>query len=205
MYLPELVSPRSPLESLRVAAPSSNGGPTGPAIRFARIWPLMGARTMHMVLEVPRTVHHLVILPVYHNRLATITSHRGLLLMGAWSYPNQPSHSSSHKQFPTYSANCRVPLFGLGPSVNGILAQWTYCNEFVESESKSYALMSLITVNMGVRDDWIGTRNTKLEGLMIRGDELTVRGCEFLSGSIEQSAKGDLRPPPLLRVFSYII
>ena len=40
---------------------------------------------------------------------------------------------------------------------------------------------------------------------MIRGDELTVRGCEFLSGSIEQSAKGDLRPPPLLRVFSYII
>ena len=31
---------------------------------------------------------------------------------------------------------------------------------------------------------------------MIRGDELTVRECEFLFGSIEQSAKGDLRPPP---------
>ena len=27
---------------------------------------------------------------------------------------------------------------------------------------------------------------------MIRGDELTVRGCEFLSGSVEQGAKGDL-------------
>ena len=33
---------------------------------------------------------------------------------------------------------------------------------------------------------------------MIRGDELTVRECEFLFGSIEQSAKGDLRPPPSL-------
>ena len=31
---------------------------------------------------------------------------------------------------------------------------------------------------------------------MIRGDGLTVRGCEFLSSSFEQSAKGDLRPLP---------
>ena len=43
---------------------------------------------------------------------------------------------------------------------------------------------------------------------MIQGDELTVRGCEFLSGSIEQSAKGDLHPPPLscrcsLTLYSY--
>ena len=83
MYLPELVSPRSPLESLRVAASSSNGGTAGLATRFARIWPLMGARVIHMVSEVPRTVHHLAILPVYHSRLATITSHQGLLLMGA--------------------------------------------------------------------------------------------------------------------------
>ena len=82
MHLPELVLTRSPLESLRVAAPSFNRGPVGLTIRFARIWPLMGARAMHMVSEVPRTVHHLAILLVYHSRLATITSHRGLLFMG---------------------------------------------------------------------------------------------------------------------------
>ena len=82
MHLPELVSMWSPLESLHVAAPSSNGGPAGLATKFARIWPLMGAWAMHMVLEVPRTVHHLAILVVYHSRLATITSHWRLLLMG---------------------------------------------------------------------------------------------------------------------------
>ena len=40
---------------------------------------------------------------------------------------------------------------------------------------------------------------------MIRGDELTVRGCEFLFGSIEQSVKGDLRPPPFAGVLLYYI
>ena len=83
MYLSELISPRSPLKSLRVAALSSNGGSAGPATKFVRIWPLIGAQAMHMVSEVPRTVHHLAILPVYHSRLTTITSHQGLLLMGA--------------------------------------------------------------------------------------------------------------------------
>ena len=34
--------------------------------------------------------------------------------------------------------------------------------------------MSLTTVNMGVREDGIGTRNIELGGLMIRGDELIV-------------------------------
>ena len=82
MHLPRLVSTRSPLESLHVAALSSNGGPAGPATRFVRIWPLMGAQAMHMVSEVPRTVHHLAILLVYHSRLAAITFHRGLLLTG---------------------------------------------------------------------------------------------------------------------------
>ena len=59
--------------------------------------------------------------------------------------------------------------------------------------------MNLTTINVGVRDDWIGTRNTELDGLMIRGDELIVWGCELLSDSIEQSAKGDLRPSSFLR------
>ena len=41
-----------------------------------------------------------------------------------------------------------------------------------------------------------------LDGLMIRGDELTIRGCELLSNLIKQSTKGDEsfspsgRPPP---------
>ena len=54
--------------------------------------------------------------------------------------------------------------------------------------------MSLTTVDVDVRDDWIGTRNTELDGLMIRGDELTLRGCEFLSSLIKQSAKGGCEP-----------
>ena len=53
-----------PVESLRMAALSFNGGPAGPATRFARIWPLTGVQGMHMVSEAPRTMHHLAILPV---------------------------------------------------------------------------------------------------------------------------------------------
>ena len=60
--------------------------------------------------------------------------------------------------------------------------------------------MSLTTVNVDVRDDWIGTRNTELDGLMIRGDELTLRGCESPSGLIKQSAKGGCEPFFLLSV-----
>ena len=33
------------------------------------------------------------------------------------------------------NGKCRVPLFGLGPSVNGIWAQQTHYNEFVENGS----------------------------------------------------------------------
>ena len=72
--------------------------------------------------------------------------------------------------------------------------------------------MSLTTVNVDVRDDWIGTRNTELDGLMIRGDELTLRGCESPSGLIKQSAKGGCEPfflPSVVPLFlwraSYII
>ena len=49
--------------------------------------------------------------------------------------------------------------------------------------------MSLITVNVDVRDDSIGSRNTELDGLMIRGDKLTIQGCELLFGLIKQSTK----------------
>ena len=52
--------------------------------------------------------------------------------------------------------------------------------------------MSLTTANVDVKDDWVGTRDTELGGLMIRGDELTIRGCELLSKLIKQSTKGDV-------------
>ena len=52
--------------------------------------------------------------------------------------------------------------------------------------------MSLTTVNVDVKDDWVGTRDTELGELMIRGDKLTVRGCELLSKLIKQSTKGDV-------------
>ena len=63
--------------------------------------------------------------------------------------------------------------------------------------------MSLTTANVDVKVDWVGTRDTKLGELMIRGDELTIRGCELLSKLIKQSTKGDVSlflppvvPPP---------
>ena len=76
--------------------------------------------------------------------------------------------------------------------------------------------MSLTTANVDVKDDWVGTKNTELDGLMIRGDELTIQGCELLSKLIKQSTKGDwdrysvlLSPsecrPPFLWKVSYII
>ena len=51
--------------------------------------------------------------------------------------------------------------------------------------------MSLTTVGVEIRDDWIGTRNTELGGLMVWGDEPTIRGCELLSKLIKQSTKRD--------------
>ena len=43
--------------------------------------------------------------------------------------------------------------------------------------------MSLTTATVDVKDDWVGTRDTELGELMIRGDELTIQGCELLPPS----------------------
>ena len=51
----------------------------------------------------------------------------------------------------------------------------------------------------------MGTRNTELGGLIIQGNELTVRKCELLSNSIEQSTKGDLCPASLAGVLLHYI
>ena len=73
--------------------------------------------------------------------------------------------------------------------------------------------MSLTTANVDVKDDWVGTRDTELGELMIRGDKLTVRGCELLSKLIKQSTKGDVSfflppvvPAPLIEgLLHYIV
>ena len=71
--------------------------------------------------------------------------------------------------------------------------------------------MILTTVNVDVSDDWVGTKNTELDGLMIRGNELTIRGYEFSSSLIKQSTKEDVSllfsffDLPFLRKASYII
>ena len=60
--------------------------------------------------------------------------------------------------------------------------------------------MSLTTATVDVKDDCVGTRDTELGGFMIRGDELTIRGCELLSKLIKQNTKGDVSSflPPVV-------
>ena len=60
--------------------------------------------------------------------------------------------------------------------------------------------MSLTMANVDVKDDWVGTRDTELGGLMIQGDELTIQGCELLSKLIKHSTKrglGSLQCSPI--------
>ena len=59
--------------------------------------------------------------------------------------------------------------------------------------------MSLTTANVNVKDDQVRTRNTKLDELMIRGDEPTIRGDEFLYKLIKHST----RRIEISTVFSY--
>ena len=74
--------------------------------------------------------------------------------------------------------------------------------------------MSLTMANVDVKDDLVGTRDTELGGLMIRGDELTIQGCELLSKLIKQRTKGVVcfflppvvPPPPLMEgLLHYIV
>ena len=76
-----------------------------------------------------------------------------------------------------------------------IWAQRTHYNEFVESGSKSWALMRQRFINAGDRDDWVGAMNTKLGGLAIWGNELLVWGYEFPSNPIHQEHEGGICAP----------
>ena len=61
-------------------------------------------------------------------------------------------------------------------------------------------------VNAGVGHDRVRAKNTEVDGLTIRGNELLVRGYEFPSGLIRQEHEGGIyalflpgsrKPPPL--------
>ena len=47
-----------------------------------------------------------------------------------------------------------------------------------------------------VKDDRVGAKNTELDDLMIRGEELLVRGYEFPFGLIHQEHDGGICAPP---------
>ena len=118
--LPELVPPQSPLVVLRAAAAFLNRGPRELASRFAGVWPLVGAKATHMVLEARWAGNLLAVLLLWPNRLATIVSPRefGPALT---SYCTHRCTSN----FPTNGANCRIAVFWPGPS------QWI-CREWVQ-------------------------------------------------------------------------
>ena len=64
--------------------------------------------------------------------------------------------------------------------------QWI-CREWVQELGFDGA-----TVNAEVRDSWVGTKNTELDGLTIWGKELLVWGYEFPSGLIHQEHDGGI-------------
>ena len=116
----KLVPPWSPLEVFRAVAAFLNRGPKGPATRFARVWPLVGARATHMAPEARWAVNRLAYLPLWYSRLATIASPREF-------DPALTSHCTHHRtsNLPTDDVNCRVSVFRSG------LLQWI-CREWVQ-------------------------------------------------------------------------
>ena len=53
-----------------------------------------------------------------------------------------------------------------------------------------------VTVNAEARDDRVGAKNTELDGLTVRGEELLVWGYEFSSSLIHQEHDGGICAPP---------
>ena len=65
-------------------------------------------------------------------------------------------------------------------------------------------------VNAEVKDDRVGAKNTELDGLAVRGEELLVRGYEFPFGLIHQEHDGGIyapspKEPKNQSLLSYII
>ena len=78
---------------------------------------------------------------------------------------------------------CRVVIFRLGPIDGWDLGpadplQWI-CREWVQGLE-----FDETTINVGVGDNRVGAKNIEVDGLMIRGNKLLIRGYEFPSGLI---------------------
>ena len=69
--------------------------------------------------------------------------------------------------------------------------QWI-CREWVQGLG-----FDETTVNAGVGDDRVGVKNTEVDGLAIRGNELLIQGYEFPFGLIRQEHKGGIYAPSL--------
>ena len=67
--------------------------------------------------------------------------------------------------------------------------QWI-CREWVQELG-----FDETTINVEVRDDRVGAKNTELDGLTIRGKELLVQGYEFPSGLFHQEHDGGICAP----------
>ena len=75
--------------------------------------------------------------------------------------------------------------------MDGIQAQRTRYNKFVESESKGWALTRQRLMQT-LSDDRVGAKNTEIDGLTVRGNKLLVREYEFPSGLICQKHEGGI-------------
>ena len=82
--------------------------------------------------------------------------------------------------------------------MDGIQAQRTRHNEFVESGSKGWALTRQRLMQALEGDERVGVKNTEVDGLTIRGNELSVRGYESPSSLIRQEREGGICAPSLL-------
>ena len=87
------------------------------------------------------------------------------------------------------------------------LLQWIY-REWVQGLG-----FDETTVNIGVGDGRVGAKNTEVDRLTIRGNELLVRGYEFPSGLIRQKYEGGIcapslpgsrNPPPMEDLLCYV-
>ena len=83
--------------------------------------------------------------------------------------------------------------------MDGIQAQRTRHNEFVESGSKGWALTRQWLMQALEGDDRVGAKNTEVDGLTIRGNELPVRWYESPSNLICQEREGGICTPSLPR------
>ena len=82
--------------------------------------------------------------------------------------------------------------------MDGIQAQRTCHNEFVKSGSKDWALTRQRLMQAIEGDDRVGVKNTEVDGLTIRGNELSVRGYESPFSLIRQEREGGICAPSLL-------